>query len=387
MLSPPWWFLLPLSSRSTVPQLRDFSRYVSGPIHQSCPRSKLRSEEDYDVGLQISLGESSGCFWHPIFYVELFSSFCDCALTWLMWCVGEKKKSYMLRLWNKYCQSFILLLKMFSIGCRRSFSAHKTETSWFLVFCYCQADGSRSWRGSGWRTVRRLQAELAVVHGGRGLRPKQLVCRAAPRLDRLLPPCWKCRTEDEGNTTDRCFAYQLWSLFELHCSHECPSPKVAHWGALCCALGLCNQHTLVLYVAVVAPWVLYRLYSHGVSFQKKCLFILNILYILNIVHFEMKSNLNETYQIVFRHFRISKWKKKRKQINGLSRVSSRRCPLWKAEARQCHGLLTIIVWKDQVVALSKVFNAKTYLMQFFIWKLGVKSHENKRKILNSYDVF
>ncbi|XP_069571025.1 protein O-mannosyl-transferase TMEM260 [Brachyistius frenatus] len=36
--------------------------------------------------------------------------------------------------------------------------------------------------------------------------------------------------------------------------------KIAHWGALCCGLGLCNQHTLVLYVVVIIPWVLYRLY-------------------------------------------------------------------------------------------------------------------------------
>uniref|UniRef100_A0A8D3CJ83 Transmembrane protein 260 n=1 Tax=Scophthalmus maximus TaxID=52904 RepID=A0A8D3CJ83_SCOMX len=37
---------------------------------------------------------------------------------------------------------------------------------------------------------------------------------------------------------------------------------IAHWGALCCGLGLCNQHTLVLYILVVIPWVLHRLYSH-----------------------------------------------------------------------------------------------------------------------------
>lgn len=61
-----------------------------------------------------------------------------------------------------------------------------------------------------------------------------------------------------------------------HCSN-CTAVKnarpyqVARWGALCCALGLCNQHTLVLYVVVVAPWVLHRLYSHGVSFFCVCL--------------------------------------------------------------------------------------------------------------------
>ncbi|KAG8013400.1 hypothetical protein GBF38_021746 [Nibea albiflora] len=38
--------------------------------------------------------------------------------------------------------------------------------------------------------------------------------------------------------------------------------QIAHWGALCCGLGLCNQHTLVLYALVIIPWVLHRLYSH-----------------------------------------------------------------------------------------------------------------------------
>ncbi|XP_029972209.1 transmembrane protein 260 [Salarias fasciatus] len=38
--------------------------------------------------------------------------------------------------------------------------------------------------------------------------------------------------------------------------------KAARWGALCCSLGLCNQHTLVLYVALVIPWALHRLHSH-----------------------------------------------------------------------------------------------------------------------------
>uniref|UniRef100_H3DJ23 Transmembrane protein 260 n=1 Tax=Tetraodon nigroviridis TaxID=99883 RepID=H3DJ23_TETNG len=38
--------------------------------------------------------------------------------------------------------------------------------------------------------------------------------------------------------------------------------KIARWGALCCGLGLCNQHTLVLYVLVIVPWVLHQLYSH-----------------------------------------------------------------------------------------------------------------------------
>ncbi|XP_019721043.1 transmembrane protein 260 isoform X1 [Hippocampus comes] len=39
--------------------------------------------------------------------------------------------------------------------------------------------------------------------------------------------------------------------------------KHSQWGALCCGLGLCNQHTLVLYVLPVIPWVFHRLRSHG----------------------------------------------------------------------------------------------------------------------------
>ncbi|XP_075874276.1 protein O-mannosyl-transferase TMEM260 isoform X3 [Nelusetta ayraudi] len=50
----------------------------------------------------------------------------------------------------------------------------------------------------------------------------------------------------------------------FHCAESAEQRmRVARWGALCCALGLCNQHTLVLYVVVVVPWVLHRLYSHG----------------------------------------------------------------------------------------------------------------------------
>ncbi|NXP37139.1 TM260 protein, partial [Leiothrix lutea] len=36
--------------------------------------------------------------------------------------------------------------------------------------------------------------------------------------------------------------------------------KVSNWGAFCCGLSLCNQHTIVLYVACVVPWVLSRLF-------------------------------------------------------------------------------------------------------------------------------
>ncbi|XP_027028626.2 transmembrane protein 260 isoform X1 [Tachysurus fulvidraco] len=44
--------------------------------------------------------------------------------------------------------------------------------------------------------------------------------------------------------------------------------KFALWGALCCGLSLCNQHTLVVYVVFIIPWALVQLYSYeGLSFS------------------------------------------------------------------------------------------------------------------------
>ncbi|XP_054894482.1 transmembrane protein 260 isoform X5 [Poeciliopsis prolifica] len=56
------------------------------------------------------------------------------------------------------------------------------------------------------------------------------------------------------------------ALFFLTASFHCAENtwqrrKIAHWGAFCCGLGLCNQHTLVLYVLIIIPWVLYRLFT------------------------------------------------------------------------------------------------------------------------------
>ncbi|XP_076833837.1 transmembrane protein 260 isoform X4 [Brachyhypopomus gauderio] len=57
-------------------------------------------------------------------------------------------------------------------------------------------------------------------------------------------------------------------LFALSaCFHTAESvsqkKKFALWGALCCGLGLCNQHTLVLYVLVIVPWALIQLSAHS----------------------------------------------------------------------------------------------------------------------------
>ncbi|XP_010181128.1 PREDICTED: transmembrane protein 260 [Mesitornis unicolor] len=36
--------------------------------------------------------------------------------------------------------------------------------------------------------------------------------------------------------------------------------KISKFGAFCCGLSLCNQHTIVLYIACIVPWVLCRLF-------------------------------------------------------------------------------------------------------------------------------
>lgn len=62
------------------------------------------------------------------------------------------------------------------------------------------------------------------------------------------------------------------ALFSLSASFHCAESvnqkkKFALWGALCCGLSLCNQHTLILYVIVIIPWALLHLYFHnGLSF-------------------------------------------------------------------------------------------------------------------------
>uniref|UniRef100_A0A663LUB2 Transmembrane protein 260 n=1 Tax=Athene cunicularia TaxID=194338 RepID=A0A663LUB2_ATHCN len=37
--------------------------------------------------------------------------------------------------------------------------------------------------------------------------------------------------------------------------------KISKLGAFCCGLSLCNQHTIVLYIACIVPWVLCRLFT------------------------------------------------------------------------------------------------------------------------------
>uniref|UniRef100_A0A3Q1G120 Transmembrane protein 260 n=1 Tax=Acanthochromis polyacanthus TaxID=80966 RepID=A0A3Q1G120_9TELE len=74
---------------------------------------------------------------------------------------------------------------------------------------------------------------------------------------------WQWSMVAEVFTLNNLFVGLLFFLTaSFHCAESATQRrKVAHWGALCCGLGLCNQHTLVLYVLVIVPWVLYRLYS------------------------------------------------------------------------------------------------------------------------------
>lgn len=152
------------------------------------------------------------------------------------------------------------------------------KEEWRPLLPHCQVGGSWSWCSTGWGAVRCVQAELAVVHGGGGLHPQQPFCWSSLLLDCQLPLCWKRHPEREGNPVQHTFTL-IRGLFPLinpwlhtHSAVLNAWPcQIAHWGALCCGLGLCNQHTLVLYVLVIIPWVLHRLYSHKVSFGVLCI--------------------------------------------------------------------------------------------------------------------
>uniref|UniRef100_A0A3Q3IUL5 Transmembrane protein 260 n=1 Tax=Monopterus albus TaxID=43700 RepID=A0A3Q3IUL5_MONAL len=75
---------------------------------------------------------------------------------------------------------------------------------------------------------------------------------------------WQWSTVAEVFTLNNLFVGLLFSLTASFHSAEnaLQRRKIAHWGALCCGFGLCNQHTLVLYVLVIIPWVLHQLFCH-----------------------------------------------------------------------------------------------------------------------------
>ncbi|XP_038147441.1 transmembrane protein 260 [Cyprinodon tularosa] len=73
---------------------------------------------------------------------------------------------------------------------------------------------------------------------------------------------WQWSVVAEVFTLNNLFVGLLFFLIaSFHCAEtSMQRKKITRWGAFCCGLGLCNQHTLVLYVLVIIPWVLYRLY-------------------------------------------------------------------------------------------------------------------------------
>uniref|UniRef100_A0A3Q2ZNF3 Transmembrane protein 260 n=1 Tax=Kryptolebias marmoratus TaxID=37003 RepID=A0A3Q2ZNF3_KRYMA len=79
---------------------------------------------------------------------------------------------------------------------------------------------------------------------------------------------WQWAMVAEVFTLNNLFVGLLFFLTAgFHCAESSTQRrKIAHWGALCCGLGLCNQHTLVLYVVIIIPWVLYQLYALKLSF-------------------------------------------------------------------------------------------------------------------------
>uniref|UniRef100_A0A8C6SV97 Transmembrane protein 260 n=1 Tax=Neogobius melanostomus TaxID=47308 RepID=A0A8C6SV97_9GOBI len=73
---------------------------------------------------------------------------------------------------------------------------------------------------------------------------------------------WQWSVVAEVFTLNNLFVGLLFlSTASFHCAESgTQRSKIAHLGAFCCGLGLCNQHTLVIYVVLVIPWVLRRLY-------------------------------------------------------------------------------------------------------------------------------
>ncbi|MEQ2315432.1 hypothetical protein AMECASPLE_022256 [Ameca splendens] len=74
---------------------------------------------------------------------------------------------------------------------------------------------------------------------------------------------WQWSMVAEVFTLNNLFVGLLFFLMaSFHCAENSRQRrKITHWGAFCCGLGLCNQHTLVLYVLVIVPWVLSRLHA------------------------------------------------------------------------------------------------------------------------------
>lgn len=93
-----------------------------------------------------------------------------------------------------------------------------------------------------------------------GLVPGAVLAGGMFAVSRLT---WQWSMVAEVFTLNNVFVGLLFFLTaSFHCAeNDTQRSRIAHLGAFCCALGLCNQHTLVLYVLVIIPWVLHRLYS------------------------------------------------------------------------------------------------------------------------------
>ncbi|CAL8272712.1 unnamed protein product [Merluccius merluccius] len=91
--------------------------------------------------------------------------------------------------------------------------------------------------------------------------PGALLAGGAFAVSRLS---WQWSTVAEVFSLNNLFVGLIFSLTAcFQCAKASLRMKVAHWGALCCGLALCNQHTLVLYVVPIALWVLYELDNLG----------------------------------------------------------------------------------------------------------------------------
>nr|XP_006632442.1 PREDICTED: transmembrane protein 260 isoform X1 [Lepisosteus oculatus] len=91
--------------------------------------------------------------------------------------------------------------------------------------------------------------------------PGAVLAGGAFALSRLA---WQWAMVAEVFSLNNLFVGLLFSLAACFRSAETCGQrrKYGQLGALCCGLGLCNQHTFVLYVVVIVPWVLHRLHTH-----------------------------------------------------------------------------------------------------------------------------
>ncbi|XP_037397801.1 transmembrane protein 260 isoform X2 [Pygocentrus nattereri] len=108
---------------------------------------------------------------------------------------------------------------------------------------------------------------------------------------------WQWSIVAEVFALNNFFVGLLFSL--LTCFHKAENvaqkTKFSLWGALCCGLSLCNQHTLVIYVLIIIPWVLLQLYTHnGLCFSG--LFSLGLCFLagfLPYLYLPISSYLNQ----------------------------------------------------------------------------------------------